>query len=500
MGASSNTLDSNFSGLSWALETLGSPGVLPGTPVWNAIEPNSYSSFGGQVKATKRETINSSRQKRKGVITGISADFAGQFDFTSKALYKLMPGFMFADWREKDNLVPSAVTSTVYTVAAGGAAFTVTSLLYAEGFAVTTNNGLKTITASSGTSVTPAGGLTAETPPSTALITRVGFQGATSDLSMTVVNGKPQLNSVVLDFTLLTVIPGEWVFIGGDGAGLKFATAICNGLYRVASVAQHAIVFDKWPTTATADAGTGQTLQVFLGHVVKNEVTPSLQKFYTFQWERYYNATNVEYVKGAAAHKLDIMGKNNDKVLVDVTYTGLDTDPLTASKGGTRVPILTGETTFNTATSFSRISVYNDTSGGALATYVMDFKLSIDNGIVVDEAITTNLGGIDLTAGDFTVSGSVQAYFSSIAAVTAVKSNADLELSFGMVDNCTNAWGVSAQGWLCDVPLILGSDARMNVVKDKPIMIPFTLDASAHTTLNHTLLMQRFAYLPQLAL
>ena len=256
MGAGTNvTVDSNSSGLAFAEETLGSPGTLPGTPVWYPLEPNTYSAFGGMVKSVKRETINSTRQLRKGVLTGIDIAAGFQVDFVTKSLYVPMKGFMFAAWREKDNLLPSAVTSTVYTVASGGAAFTTTSLLYAEGFGVATNNGLKTVTASGGTSVTPAGGLTVETPPTGALITRIGFQGASGDITLTLTSGVVTMGSTVLDFTTLGLIPGEWLWIGGDSAALQFATAGCNGFYRMKTIAAHAVVFDRVAAGAATDAG-----------------------------------------------------------------------------------------------------------------------------------------------------------------------------------------------------------------------------------------------------
>lgn len=491
MGASNQTIDGNGVGLAYCEEVLGAPGTVS-SPTWYPIEPNSYSDFGPQNKLTERAPISASRQRRKGVVTDVDATAGFQIDFTSKDLYRLMQGFMFASWSEKTNLLPSAVSATLYTVPSGGAGFLVNSLLFGEGFAITGNNGLKVVTASAGTTVTAAG-LAIETPPAGATITRVGHQGASGDLTMTVVSSRPQLNSTALNFTTLGLVAGEWLFIGGDAAGLQFATAICNGFYRIFSIAANVIIFDRWPSVATADTGTGKTIQLFFGHLIKNQSAAANQVFRTYQFERTLNATNFEYVTGCGANTLTINVTQGDKVTVDLGFVALTGTRQGSAKAGTRAA-LPGQAAFNASSSFSRLQFYNDTGAASLASYMTDLKLMIDNGITTAKAIGVT-GGFDLTAGTFKVSGSLDAYFAAIAAVDAVNSNVDAALNFAMVDN----YGGFGTGWVFDVPLVALGDGRIKVEKDKPVKLPVTLDAAGHATLDYTLLAQRFAYLPQLA-
>lgn len=500
MSAGNLAVDSNVTGLYFAEETLGSPKVLPGSPVWYPVEPNSYGEFGAQTKTVKREPITASRQKRKGAVVGLDVAAGFNLDFTSKVPYIMMQGFMFADWRAKDNLPVTAVSGTQYTVASGGAAFLANDLLYAENFNVAGNNGLKVPTASTATTVSAPGLAVEASPPSTACITRVGRQGAAGDYTLTVVNSRAQLNCTAGNFSTLGLIPGEWVWLGGDTAITQFATATCNGWYRVFSVANLTLVFDRWPGDVNgdpvADAGATKTIQLFLGHCIKNEATPALQKFRTYQFERFLGGTRYQYELGCGANTLKVNVKMNDKVTLDMSYVALDEDlTQVAAKAGTRATI-EKEVVFNSATSFSRLRLLGADGKTPVTSIMTDLTLTIDNGIEPLDGITNALGSVDLKASDFMVSGSIEAYLSTLAAVAAVKANPDCSIDFGMVENV----GTNATGWLFDVPLLMLGDGRLKVEKDKPIKLPVNLDAAGHETLNHTLLAMRFAYLPQLAL
>lgn len=482
-------LNSNQTGLRIAEEAT--PKTLPGTPVWYPVEPNSYGDFGAEIKTTARAPIASDRQRRKGSVTDLDASAGFQTDLTTKSLSPFMQGFMFADWRKKTELSATAVTGASYTVAAGGAGFPANSLLFAEGFATAGNNGLKLVTASTGTSVSVAG-LTAGAETGT--LYRVGIQGASGDLTLTVGSGKLELNSAAVDLTTLGVIPGEWLFIGGDAAVTAFATAACNGFYRVESVAAGKIVFDTAPDGAAADAGTGKTIRVFLGQVLKNEADSTLQVKRTYQAERTYASDKVEYVTGLMANTLKVTTKTADKLTAELEFVGLDSETAGAQKSGTR-PAVQTQTAFSSSSDVSRLRLRKTSDGTDLATYLTDLEFTVDNGVDADKAIGS-LGGVDHSLGDFMVSGTVEAYFSSLDAVDAVKANATVGLDVALVADVAG----NAAGWVFDIPSIDLGDARLKVEKDKKVKLPLNLEANAHATLNHTMLVVNFQYLPQLAL
>ena len=275
----------------------------------------------------------------------------------------------------------------------------------------------------------------------------------------------------------------------GDAAGEKFATAANNGFYRIETIAAKSIVFDRSPNSPVTDTGTGKTIRVFFGHVIKNEQAADIVAR-TYQLERKLTSANYEYLLGAMPNVLALDIKTADKITIDLSFVAMDGDTETAAKSGGRPDLPSGNFAFNSSSDFTRLRLLDDTAGGSLATYLQDLKLTIDNGVTPAKAIGT-IGSIDLTPGDFMVNGTVEAYFSTLTAVDAVRANDDVSLDFALV--------AKNLGWLFDVPLITLGDARLKVEKDKPIILPLSLDAAAHETLDHTLLVVYYTYLPSAA-
>lgn len=488
-----NKIDSNITGLRCADEVIGTPGVLIGSPVWKPLEPNAYGGFGPQVSLTARTPITPSRQRKKGVVTDLDATAGFQSDFVQESLYDLMQGFFFADWREKPNSNPTSVTGTAYTVPTPqGSAFAAGSLIAASGFSTPGNNGLKVVSSSTATTVVAAG-LTAEaSPPAGALVTKVGVQAPSGDIDLTVSGGVAVLGSSTLDFTTLGLIPGEWLFIGGDTAVTQFAAAANNGFARVKTITANAVTLDRQPGAMVTDAGTGKTIQLFLGHVIKNESDPALIKARSYQMERSLGAGGWEYVLGCFANTLEIKVTTADKVTVDLGFVGIDAEQRAfgeGAKAGSR-PDVPEQGAFNSSSDFSRLRMLNENTSATLFTYLTELNISINNGITPSKSIGT-LGAFDVTAGDFVAAGNVTAYYTSIEAVQAVRANNDISLDFAMVKE--NA------GWLFDIPLISLGDGRASVEKDTEIKLPLTMEGAEHPTLHHTMLAVSFTYLPTAA-
>lgn len=573
-------IDSNITGLRYAKERC--LGELPISPVWRALEPNSYSDFGSNITTVARNPINPSRQRKKGVVTDMDASGGFNQDITIGNTTDLLQGFVFADARERgttDSLVSGqlpvsdvdAATKTFTfsnasvasaVVAAGGTGYRVGDLLtvsggtgaarsarlyvsavnpatgaatafavddggvyeglpanpasttggsgsgatatltggsvapvfragdlvMAEGFAVAANNGLKTVDSYTSGELVVTDVIADETPGSSAVLRTVGHRFASADISV-VMNGKlPRLTSAAFNFTTLGFIPGEWVYVDGLTNNVGFA--------RISAIAATYLEFDKTDWAPVAEAAAGKTASLYFGTIIRNEQDPALIKRTSYQIERTLgqdtNGTMSEYLIGAVANEFTLNVAQADKVTVDMAFVAIDNeqrDGLEGVKAGARPPLIV-EDAYNTSSDFSRIKMASvdplDPNPSPLFAFATDMTLTINNSITPNKAIGV-LGGFDTSAGTFQVGGSITAYFASIAAVKAVRNNADITLDFIMVK--------AGKGLLFDVPLLSLGNGRLNVEQDQAITLP--LDTSgAENKFGNTLTVQVFPYLP----
>ena len=291
-----NKQDSNIVGLAIAEEE--SLKVLPATPVWYEQEPNSYADFGGNIKTIARSPINASRQKKKGTVSDLEAAAGFNTDLTKTNATRLLQGFFFADAREKANTKPLngtqiAVTgvtgsSKTFAAASGLGVFKAGHLVVASGFGVAANNGLDKVASATATTVVGTSTKADEgSPPAAAKIEAVGFQFPTADVAIVVTGTSSiRMTSAATDLTTLGLTVGEWIFVGGDAAGLKFATCP-SGYGRISKIAAGYIDFDDTTFAAASDVGTGKTIQIFFGSVLRNEKDSTLIKRRSYQlWMR----------------------------------------------------------------------------------------------------------------------------------------------------------------------------------------------------------------------
>lgn len=500
-------IDSNVTGLRFAEED--SPGVLPGSPVWYGLEPNSYSDFGGQITTVARKPFTASRQRRKGVVTDLEASGGFNQDLTFNNTTRLMQGFLFADVRQKASSSPlngPHVTMTAivaanddYTAASGlPTTIVANDLVFASGFGVAANNGLKLANATStGTAISVTDGLAAEaSPPAAAKVELVGHQFASSDLDVTLNGGLFRIVSAAFTMTGLPLVVGEWIFIGGDTSTLRFDNNV--GFARVSAIAATYVEFDKASFTPQAETGTSKTVQIFYGSVIKNEDDPDLIVRRTYQLERTLgndgDGTQAQYLVGAVANELTLNVAQADKVTIDMSFVGIDEEYVTGLEGvksGDR-PSLEALDCFNTSTDFARIKmaiVTNDVDVAPLVGLFTEMTLTVNNNVTADKAISI-LGAFETTVGGFDVSGSAEGYFSSVSALEAIRNNTDATIDLIMVKNNV--------GLLFDIPLVAQGGGRLSLEQDQPIKIPLENNA-AEGVAGHTLLFQSFPYLPDIA-
>lgn len=502
-------IDSNFTGLAFAEEqTLG---TLPGSPVWYDVEPNEYKDFGGELSMVARSPIDPSRQNKKGTITDLDASGGYGVDLTKTNMLRLLQGFFFADARETKTTKPlngSQVTITgingsgVLAAASGLNVFAAGEIVMVSGFASSVNNGLTTVSAATSTSLTTSLASSVESGTTDVVVQKVGVKFAVGDAQITKSGNVYGLELTTGVFTGMDgVAPGAWVFIGGDTVGSRFNTN--PGYVRIATVAAKNITFDQMQNALTAaEVGTGKTIEMYVGLIIKNEKLPANIKRRSYNLERSLGTSDIglqaEYLKGAVPNELTLNTPTADKVTMDLAFTATGYYTRSGDVGdtketGTHIPGA-GEEAYNTSSNIPvvELTVYDATRSKQtpLFAYCEGFTMSSNNNVTVDKAVGV-LGGFDVTVGQFDVSASTDAYFADVGALKAIRNNADVGANIILAQK--------NYGIIFDIPLGSVSGGQLDIEKNSSVKtsIEFT---GAENKFGYTMQVQSFAYLPTLAM
>lgn len=544
--AEASKIDSNVTGLRIAAETT--LGVLPGSPTWYDLEPNTYNDFGGNLSLVARNPISTSRKRKKGVITDLDASGGFNQDLTFSNFSALWPGLFLSNKRTKFTRVsdgtgsggPSPVESVGVSndivFASDVSSFVrVGDLHFITGSGESANNGLKEVTAVATDTVTYAETLTAEaTAPSGMTVRLVGHEFGSTIADITRSSGSLPVMTVDEDLSAI-LIPGEFVFIGGDdtsASGDAYTTAANNGFARLQAITSTSLTFDK--TSGGADgetemssediSGTTKSIRIFFGDIVRDEDSDATNfNRQTYTVERKLGVANPtsapseiqsEALTGSIMNEFALNVAQADKVTFDITFISTDNVQRSGASGfeplsntGT-VEVVEQATAYNTSSDFTRIKLaeVRPTQGGVaelaapvpLFAFVTDLTLNVSNNSTPNKAVSV-LGAFDVTAGTFELSGNITAYFADIAAVQAVRNNADVTLDFALVKDFGTGVEQRKSGILIDIPLIALGDGRLNVVQDEAITLPLATDAAEYDPFGHTAVLHEFFYLPNAA-
>ncbi len=501
-----DSIDSNASGLRIAEEQT--PGVLPGTPIWIPREPNGYQDFGGAITRVSRTPISVSRQRKKGVASGVDASGGYGEDFTETNFLSLLQGFCVADAREKfltisiTGIAAIPFTSTTnatktFAAASGLDGFIVGALVQNKGFGEAASNGifeLATVAAGTVTTV-EAIGPDEVSPPVSAEMQTIGFASQDSDFAVDASGALPKVTAALTDLTTLGIIPGEWIYwpIAAEGG---FTNAANNGYVRVKSVISGEIEFDKTDKVWVTESAPAAAVKVYMGTVITNEITEALIKRRTYHLERTLgndgDGTQAQYVVGSFPNEFSVAVATEDKIIADLSFIGLDVETVTGAvgvKSGTRPSLITEEA-YNTSNDFSRIRMapLDDTTSLPLPLFAFgtEFNLTLNNNVTPNKAVSV-FGAFSTNLGQFEIGGSAEVYFQSVAAIEAVRANQSVTLDY--------IFGKQNKGWAIDVPLLTLGDARPNIEPNQPIKLPLELEASEDTN-NRSILFVHWPFLP----
>lgn len=488
------TLTNNFS-LEYAIEeTLG---VLPGSPVWKLLEPNTIGAFGATISTVARSPISKNRQRRKGTITDLDSAVEFDADLTLEHFIDFIEGFMFANFVGPDKTVPTAVSTTAFTVPAMSAALPQFTLVFCRGFTNSENNGMKIVDTGGTTTSIPitGGGMVVETPSAAQNVSVdvCGFQFLVGDLD---VDSDGNLTSTSKDFTELGLTPGQFIWVGGSLTANKFTESANTGYARIVSIAANLLTLDKKGQTFVTEADTTQLMELHFGQFIKNVgVDDSEYLERSFQFEGAYDNLEHpgpgdawEYAKGNFCNTLGFELPLTDKATVSFGFVGTDTEvPTTTRKTNADTPVEPVETgAFNTSADIARLRIINIDESG-LTTDFKSLTLNINNN-VSPEKVLAQLGAKYMNTGNLEIDIETQLLFTNPAVVAAIRANARLTMDFS-IHNDDGAIMV-------DIPsMTLGGGGRDFPVNES-ILINVTAMAYGDTTFGNSMSVSMFPFVP----
>jgi hypothetical protein len=490
------TLTNNFS-LQYAIEQ--SLGVLPGSPEWKLLEPNAISTFGATITTVARSPISKNRQRRKGTVTDLDSAVEFDGDLTLEHFIDFIEGFCFSSFVGAEKTVPTAVTGGAtdeYTIPAISAALAQNTLVFARGFSLSANNGLKLVDAGATVTTIPVTtDLEDEAPAATQNVSVevCGYRSAAGDLE---VDANGNLISTVLDFTTLGLTLGQAIWIGGDAALNQFSNAENSGFARVMGIAANLLTLDKKSQAFVVEAGAAQEVDIYFGRFVRNVSVDDgdfLERSFTFEGA-YQNLASpgpgdaYEYAKGNYCNTAGFELPLTDKATVSFAFVGTDTDVPTevreTNADSPVVPVQTGA--FNTSADIARLRIQEVDETG-LTTDFKSLTLNINNN-VSPEKVLAQLGAKYMNSGNFEIDLEAQLLFTNPAVVTAIRNNTRVTMDFSIKND--------DGGILVDIPsMTLGGGDREFPVNES-ILINTTAQAYGDTTLGSSIGVSLFPYIP----
>ncbi|PHS61182.1 MAG: hypothetical protein COB09_18515 [Thalassobium sp.] len=457
-------------------ETLGN---LFASPSWFTLEPNDISSFGANISTVARNPISKNRQRRKGTITNIESSVEINADLTMSSLQDFIEGFCFSAFSGGDILTATDVATGVVTMAETSNII-VNTLVRVTGLTATADNGLHVVTAVTvDTSITIAA-LTDVTE--NFLVEVVGHRFAVGDLDVLDANN---LTTTSQDLTLLGLVAGQSVHVGGFLAANQFAAADNSGLIRVSSVAANVLTFDKALTTFTTEADASQLIDMYFGKFVRNVPTDNpnyIERSYQFELE--YATLDAgdlpmyEYARGNLCNELTFETPLTDKATLAPGFIGTDTaPPVNVAGRATNAATPTDPqytTAFNTSADIARIRVA-DVDDTGLTSDFKSLSITINNNVTPENVLGVT-GAKYINAGNLEIGFEAEMIFSNSVVAERIRSNATVSLDFRL----TNDDGTIA----FDIPsLTLGGGARSFPVNET-VLISTTGEAYADDAFN----------------
>ena len=491
-----------------AIET--SIGVLPATPLWVKLEPNSIGAYGATITTVPRNPISNTRQQRKGSVTDLDSSVEWEGDMTKDHALRFAEGFIFAQRQNStvmervqagsDYEALAAVATPEYSHSALSAALVVGTLVFARGFTTAGNNGLKQVAALSTTTLTKVTtSLTAETPTnaSGARMDVCGHRLADATWDDTA----KAVGSAAKDLTTFGLSVGQMLRVGSD------VNALTGGqlVGRIVSITAALITLDKVQNlgASTLNGGgnvTANDCDLIYGQFVKNVPVANsdfLQRSFGFElaYDDLQNPAGTgdeyEYALGNLCNELTINMPGQDKATLSFGFVGTTTEDITTTRKTNSAeavePLQTAA--FNTAASFARLNM-TDTSEVSLGACFKTLTMVLGNEVSPEKCLGT-LGAFAMNTGNFKVTIDAELLFTDSDLAQAVKDNQTVTMDF-LLTNDDGAIGL-------DIPSMTLGGGTKNYPVNESIKISVTGEAFGDTTLDTSIGFTEFPYFTTVA-
>jgi hypothetical protein len=347
---------------------------------------------------------------------------------------------------------------------------------------------------STGTSIPVTGGVAETVSGYLATLQVAGFRGASGDIQL---DASGNLISTVADFTTMGLLPGMRIYVGGvPGTAFAFATAGYSGPAYIVTVAAHVITlkYRAW-TVASADTGSGKTIDLYWGRWLRNVSTVNA----SYQEQAYnielslssINAGSPEYVYGQGQYvsSFDIDAPLGGLIKTTLNFLGTDvTDPATArATGPSLAPVPLATERFNSATKEPYVQFLIAATEVSVASDITSWKLSFSNGVTGQEQ-HGKVGPKRIIVGKVGCSLAVDLVVTQDDAMKACTANTTI--AFGALLRNGNG------GVFIDVPAGKFTAAVPKFPANNVVTISPKLGAFIEPTLRYTLGLMVFPYLP----
>ncbi|MCP4341366.1 MAG: hypothetical protein GY799_21425 [Desulfobulbaceae bacterium] len=478
----------NKTGLSVAKES--SYASLPATPDWIGLEWNDLSDEGAKVTQKARQPVNASLMEQEGAVSDLDSGVEFQTDLTLSAYRDFNQAIFSAANKAQAAFDPTAVTSSGYTVASGGA-LAENTLVYARDYQSSTNNGLKVVGSGSTATNIAVTGLVADSSPAIAAKVDVaGVQGATGDIEL---DSSGNLTSTTLDFTTLGLFAGQSIYIGGSETATKFATAGYTGLARIRAISTNLLTLDKrdW-TVGAADTGTGKTIQIFIGSFIRNVPwthADFVDESFTFEVEfaGMTSGTDYEYPNGNKLNTASFELPLSDNAGLTYSFIGMDTPESTETQatGNRLYPYQKGA--LGTTSDFARLVIKNGEDMTDFSTVFKSLSFEVNRNVSAEKGLA-NLGAVDMNIGLMQVTGSGSVIFNDPNIVKAARKNTTITLDF-----CLN----NSDGALhFDIPSCKFGSTNKSFPVAESVLLDVEITTQEDTYFGYVLSCTDYPYLP----